>query len=138
MLREKNNEIYKAVINYFKHLSKAHKKHKVSDFHGLKDILNDLFESDVLGREKNIIAIKRLVMRFIRAYGLNFVEEAFPIKHLKLIRNIKRVDKRTKKNKNKVKHTYAEELDQLAQKLGKKKRVTKKQVDVSDDEDTEI
>lgn len=120
MVREKNNEIYKAVITYFKHLSKAHKKHKICEIHGLRDILNDLFEADVLGREKNIIAIKRLVMRFIRAYGLTYVEDAFPIKHLKLIRNIKRVDKRTKKNKNKVKHTYAEELNELATKLSRK------------------
>lgn len=111
MVREKNNEIYKSVINYFKHLSKAHKKFKVTEFIGFKDYLNDLFELDVLGREKNIIAIKRLVMRFIKAYGLSYVEEAFPIKHLKLIRNIKRVDKRTKKNKNKHKHTYEEQID---------------------------
>ena len=122
MVREKNNEIYKSVMNYFKHLAKAHKKYKVTEFVGLREAMNDLFELDVMGREKNIIAMKRLVMRFIRAYGTSYVEEAFPLKHLKLIRNIKRVDKRTKKNKNKVKHTYAEAVDDMALKLNTKKK----------------
>lgn len=36
ILKEKNNEIYKATITFFKHLCKAHKLHKITDLPGLK------------------------------------------------------------------------------------------------------
>jgi hypothetical protein len=43
--------------------------------------------------------VKRLIIRFIKAFGYEIIEKAFPESHIKLLRNIKRVDKRTKKNK---------------------------------------
>lgn len=57
------------------------------------------------------------MMRMIKAYGIEKVTEAFPAKHIKLLRNVKRVDRRTKKNKDKVKKTYESELDEIAKKI---------------------
>lgn len=57
------------------------------------------------------------MMRMIKAYGIEKLTEAFPAKHIKLLRNVKRVDRRTKKNKDKVKKTYESELDEIAKKI---------------------
>jgi hypothetical protein len=46
------------------------------------------------------------------------VETAFPAKHLKLLRNIKRVDKRTRKNKSKkARNTYNQDVEEMAKAL---------------------
>lgn len=73
MIREKNNEVFKAVIGYLKGMAKAHKKNHLTSLPGMKEILHDLLELDVDAREKNIIVLKRLIMSFIRSYGISVV-----------------------------------------------------------------
>jgi hypothetical protein len=46
MLKEKNNEVYRAVLFYLMKLARSHKKHGITQLPGMNEILNELLEAD--------------------------------------------------------------------------------------------
>ncbi|KAM3142489.1 hypothetical protein pb186bvf_005391 [Paramecium bursaria] len=119
LAKEKNNEVYKSILEYVKVLIKL----KCSQMQ-MKQILYVLFNDDIQSRDKNRIVVKRLLIKMIRSYGEEFVHSQIPEDHQKLLKNAVKAERRTKKNKNKNKSKDEE-----------KKKIKKKQLKDLDTDD---
>ncbi|CAK66022.1 unnamed protein product (macronuclear) [Paramecium tetraurelia] len=112
LLKEQNNEIFKSIILYVK-------------------LFTQLLNVDEVSRDKNIIILKRLLMKLSKAYPSS--ESLIPQEHIKLYKNAIKIERQQKKKKNK----RDQERELNKQKWQEKKQKKQKDSDLESDEESE-
>ncbi|CAD8166121.1 unnamed protein product [Paramecium pentaurelia] len=125
LLKEQNNEIFKSIILYVKVLIKH--RHTLNS-----QLFTQLLNLDEVSRDKNIIILKRLLMKLSKAYPAT-AESLIPQEHIKLFKNAIKIEKQQKKKKNK--RDQEKELNK--QKWQEKKQKQQKDSDLESDEESE-
>jgi len=118
MIKEKNREIFKAVIQFLKAYMKVTPKPELQK--NLQNILVPLFEWDEDGRDQNKLMLRYLIEKLIRKLGRNVVEEAIPGEHKKLIKYITKQEKLTKKKREEKRAQYQMHMEEMIQDKAKK------------------
>ncbi|CAD8128275.1 unnamed protein product [Paramecium sonneborni] len=125
LLKEQNNEIFKSIILYVKVLIKH--RHILNQY-----LFSQLLNIDEVSRDKNIIILKRLLMKLSKAYTVT-AESLIPQEHIKLFKNAIKIEKQQKKKKNK----RDQERELNKQKWQEKKNKKQKDSDFESDEESD-
>lgn len=77
----------------------------------MKNIFKQIFDVEEVIRDKLLTQIKYLLLRFIKKFGVEKVEEALPEEHKKLPRAINKQErqKKNKREKNKIEYKKLKE-----------------------------